>query len=172
MPTPSPACPQPGDLLLYRGSGRWYQTLITHYTHGPFVHVECCVSPTQSVGALTSGIALHDIPDGYTLIPAGAALRAGDAYRVARALRWLARQQHDAYGWDAILAEVPEALLPRWLGSRTPFLVMPHTFDCSELALRFLMRAGFDAIPDDLYDCPERCSPNDIARMFGIPLTA
>lgn len=172
--TPSqPLQPQAGDVLLFRTSGRWYERLICRATDGDVVHAELVVDPEHSVGALITGVELHAIPQGrdVVLVPTGARLRAANAPRLLRALLWLEKRTGCRYGWLSIVADGFKAVLPRWLGSRTPFLVSPRAYDCSQLATDFLIHAGAE-LPDELMDCPSRVSPNDLARAFGVPTSA
>lgn len=157
--------PQPGDLLLYASAGRWYERLITCFTGGPWVHIECCTTASESVGALTKGITRHAIPGGFTCIPTGALI---DAAHLSEALAYLDRKAGRCrYGWLSILADVPRALLPRVFGSRTPFLIAPRQFDCSQLAVDFCCHAGILGLPDEFYDSAATQSPNDVARHFS-----
>lgn len=88
--------------------------------------------------------------------------------RIAHGLAWLGRMVGARYGWLDIAADVARALLPRRLGSRTPFLVAPSRFDCSDVTCRYLLLAGYEWLPDAAVSAPSWQSPNDIARMLGV----
>ena len=180
----TPRLPEPGDIILYPAQpGSWTDALIARGTGGPYVHcgvVETVETPSDLPGvvalttieALTRGVTRCQVsytPGGshraYRIIPTAMAL---DMERAAWALGWLARQVGARYGWLDIAADGLRALLPRALGSRTPFLVAPSTMDCSELVTRWLLVAGYEWPSDAAIAAPERQSPNDLARMLNV----
>src|SRR5579859_1830335 len=85
--------PAAGDLIFFRGTGRWYERLIQARTSGPFVHVEVVRSAGESVGAIARrGVERHPLPSGGVV---AATARACDPVRLRRALAWLDAQVGD-----------------------------------------------------------------------------
>lgn len=163
--TPSGA----GDLIFVRPApDDWIGELVARATDGPYCHVRIRISAYEVVEALTSGIArttLASASDPADVAASGAHLQVN---RTAHALAWLLRCVGRQYGWYSIAADALGFLLPKTLGSRTPFLVAPHRFDCSELAVRYLTYAGYCWLPDEMTDTPETVSPNALARALGV----
>lgn len=147
-----------GDLLLYRGTGRWYERLIQLGTRGPYVHVEVDIGAGESVGALTGGVVRHRIPMGAVVAPT--AYRT-DPARLTGAVDWLVKQAGDQYGWFDIADDVVHAAIP-W----APWVSLGKTFDCSDLATKFLWMAGYPLPPAFLDGAT--VSPNDLARAVGL----
>lgn len=162
--------PQAGDLIFVRPSAADRSgQLIARATNGPYCHVRVRLSYAEVVEALDWRGVVRDAvgvePDRSDVAHIGLKI---ERARFIHARGWLLDQVGDGYsGWD-IAADVVKALLPKRLGSRTPFLVAPARFDCSELACRWLIHAGYEWLPDDLMDDPARCSPNDLARALGV----
>lgn len=164
---------RPGDLIFCRAlKGDWIGGLVARLTHGPYCHVRVVTASgpggVRVIEALPIGIVrtpLYLLPDPADVAPTGAHMA---TIGLAAGQRWLALQVGRGYGFADILDDIWQAILPRWLGSRTPFLVAPHTFDCSDLATRFLLHAGYYALPDAMVDDPTRVSPNDLARALGL----
>src|SRR5579884_4016377 len=162
---------RPGDLVLFEGDPRsLVDRAICAATHGPYSHVEVIVAgargeqPCMSIGALSGGVVKHPLPwrgRAHLAIPTGAAC---DPERLPDALAWLEAQVGDGYGWLDCVADGLRALLPARLGSRTPFLVAPHRFDCSHLAAVFLAAAGYP-LPPAMVESLGTVSPNDLWRM-------
>lgn len=137
-------------------------------TDGPFCHVRVRISAYEVIEALPTGITrnrLTTLPDPADMAMTGARLQVD---RAAHALTFLVAQVNDGYGFLDIAADVLKALLPRWLGSRSPFLVSPRQMDCSHLAAVYLLLAGYKWLPDDLVLDVARCSPNSLARALGV----
>lgn len=147
-----------GDLLLYEGTGRWYERLIQLGTHGPYVHAEIDIGGGESVGALLVGVQRHRIPSGAVVAPT--AYRT-DPARLAPALDWLYAQIGDRYGFFDIADDVVRAAIP-W----APWVSLGKTFDCSDLATKFLWMAGYPLPPAFLDGAT--VSPNDLARAVGL----
>jgi len=176
---------QPGDIILYPAQpGDFFDTLIVTVTNGPYSHCGVVerveVSPGDgalqitTIEALSRGVQRVTFPfypdtAASSRIPTYARIaQEMEPLRIAHGLAWLSRMVGDAYGWLDIAADVLAALLPRRLGSRTPFLVAPSAFDCSDLVTRFLLVAGYEWLPDETIAAPSRMSPNDIARIVGV----
>lgn len=108
-----------------------------------------------AVGALSSGVSRHPLvpPAATSTVPNLSSLDAG--------LSWLAEQvtQHDEYGWSNLVDALPILSLS---------LNDPHEYDCSHLAASFILHAGGVAWLGPFADCPERTSPNDLARLAGL----
>ena len=162
--------PQAGDLIFVRPApnDRAGQ-LIAEATDGLYCHVRVRLSHAEVVEALDWRGVVRDAvgvePDPSDVAHIGLKL---ERARFIKARGWLLDQVGDGYSeWD-IAADIVKALLPRRLGSRTPFLVAPAKMDCSELGCRFLIHAGYEWLPDELMDDPARCSPNDLARALGV----
>lgn len=158
---------QAGDLVFVRGTD-WSGRLIEEATGGPYSHVRVAISSSAVIEALPGGIVrsraltLVDVAD---VAPSGAHLQVD---RRAYALRWLKRQVGRQYGWLDIAADALGILLPRKIGSSTPFLVAPSAMDCADLAARFLLLAGYKWLPDEIVMAPEKASPNSLARALGV----
>lgn len=176
---------QPGDVILYPAQpGDAIDTLICEATHGPFSHTGVVerveVSPGDgalritTIEALSRGVTrvtfpLYPSDIGTARIPTYVRIAQHmEPLRIAHGLGWTGRQVGKRYGWLDIAADVVKAALPRRLGSRTPFLVSPSSFDCSALVAKYLLAAGYEWLPDEAIAAPERVSPNDIARMLGV----
>lgn len=153
---------QQGDLLLYAGGNVWYERIITTTTHGPYVHVECAISATESIGAVGRGIVRHTAPAPAVVIPTGVTLA---QHFITDGLNWLEQQVGDRYGWLDILADSVKAVLP---ATPTPFLIAPRAYDCSHLAAVFLAVGGYPKLPAQWYTLAPTVSPNDLARFFHV----
>lgn len=162
---------QAGDIVFVRPTiDDWTGALIAEATRGPYSHVRVAISSREVIEALPTGIARSlvgdmDQPHVVDVATTGSHLQVD---RRAHALAWLIRQKGDPYNWFAIGADTLGIILPQRLGSRTPFLVAPSRYDCSELAARFLTHAGYKWLPDAMADYPTRVSPNDLARALGV----
>jgi hypothetical protein len=159
-----------GDLIFIRPTpDDWAGQIIARETHGPYCHVRVRITQDSVIEALGSrGVVrsyLIGEPDAADTARCGGGL---EVDRLAHALTWLEAQIGDGYDWLAIADDALGVILPRGLGARTPFLVAPSRLDCSSLAAKFLIRAGYEWLPDAVLDAPERCSPNDLARALGV----
>lgn len=166
----TPLPPRAGDLIFVRPTAEdWVGQIVARETGGPFCHVRVCLSGDQVIEALASGVTrsflLPPLPDPADCAQTGAQL---DADGLLHGRAWLLAQMRDEYGWLEIAADTLGILLPPALGSRTPFLVRPRAYDCASLAVRFLIHSGYRWLPDDLLDCPEKASPNSLARALGV----
>ncbi len=159
----------PGDLIFVRQND-WSGQLIAQETRGPYSHVQIVVSATAVIEALPRGITRTSLTSDTLPAPADVAPtgRRLAVDRRAHALGWLASQVGQGYGWLDLLGDVVGILLPPQLGGRTPLLVAPSRYDCSDLATRFLVLAGHKWLPDALAMDPARVSPNDLARATGV----
>ncbi len=163
-PVSPDAPPAAGDVLFYAGTS-WQDGLIQWATWGPFSHCEVALSATESVGALsTAGVVRHPLPPPASVARVGATLA---PERRDAMLHWLEGRVGTPYSTADIVADAVRALLPRWLGARTPFLVTPARYDCSELVALALLVAGV-ALPPPLVEDVHRCSPNDLAHALGV----
>lgn len=159
-----------GDLIFVRPqpSDRAGQ-IIAEATGGPYSHVQVATSCAFVVEAIERGVVRSYIQIPPPPADVASIGRGLDGVRLAHARTWaLAQVDKTRYsGWD-IAADVLLTFLPKRLGSRTPFLVAPSTLDCSELACRFLMWAGYMWLPDALAMAPQTSSPNALARAVGV----
>jgi hypothetical protein len=187
-PPPEPRI-QPGDIILYPAQpSDWTDALIASATSNGnpdacYVHCgvveQVEVSPGDgalqitTIEALTRGVSRVTFPLYADVTPERVptfARIAGDMepLRIAHGLAWLSRQVGARYGWADIAADALKALLPHTLGARTPFLIAPSAFDCSDLCTRYLLTAGYEWLPDEAIAAPERQSPNDLARLLNV----
>ena len=158
-----------GDILFYTSRGSFFDRLIVWGTHGPFVHCEIDLGDGTSIGALSHGVTRHVVRSPAAVASVGEQLAARRSMRLQVALVWLEKQVGRRYGWWDIVADAFKTILPTCLGSRTPFLVMPSEYDCSELAAVFLAIAGAN-LPSAVITDLQRTSPNDLARALGVTL--
>jgi hypothetical protein len=162
----------PGDLIFFSCHGPLLRQLPEHLvcwaTHGPYPHVGIVRSPTESIEALAyAGVVRHPLPSGYAAVAYTSQRLSEKGLGIG--LAWLDRKvaARSPYSPLDLVMDGVRAFLPRaWSG--TPFLVAPGRFDCSELATRFLLIAGFDGLPDALLEEPSLASPNDLARALGL----
>lgn len=168
---------QTGDFIFVRPApDDWIGQAVARATDGPYCHVRVAISSMEVVEALGRGVcrtALASAPDVADVVPLARALGGKTSrgtwmsQRQRAAMDWLVAQVGDAYsGWD-IVADTLQLLLPRALGSRTPFLVAPSAYDCSHLAATFAAGCGVALPLDTLADLP-RVSPNGLARILGV----
>ena len=158
-----------GDLIFVRptGPGDWMGSLVARATDGPYCHVQIRISHFEVIEALGRGICrdtLASEPDPADVARVGGSL---PLERMATAMNWLLNQVNDRYGVFDIVADALQLALPKALGSRTPFLVAPSSYDCSHLAATFISGTGYPLPLDLIADLP-RVSPNALARALGV----
>lgn len=158
-----------GDLIFVRpaGPGDWMGRLVARETDGPYSHVQIRISHFEVIEALAGGIVrstLAQEPDPADVAKTGGTL---PLERLATAMQWLLEQVGDHYSLLDIAADALQLALPKALGSRTPFLVAPSSYDCSHLAGTFVVSAGYPLPPAMIADLP-RLSPNALARALGV----
>lgn len=159
-----------GDIIFVRPAANdRVGQLIAEATGGLYSHCQVVISSTQVVEAVERGVV-----ESWIQVPPPAADvasigRSLEGPRLAHARGW-ALDQVDQTQYSAldIVADVLLTFLPRRLGARTPFLVAPSTLDCSELACRFLVWAGYMWLPPELAMQPQTSSPNALARALGV----
>lgn len=158
-----------GDLIFIRPQPHdTAGQLIAEATGGPYCHCQVAISSTSVVEALSRGVVESFIQVPPAPSDVASIGRGLDGVRLAHARSWLLAQVGHQYGWLDIAADVLGALLPKRLGSRTPFLVLPSHMDCSCLAARFLAHAGYLPLPDAMFDYPDTVTPNGLARATGV----
>jgi hypothetical protein len=171
QPTIQPlAAPSAGDLIFVKpGPGDWVGGLVARGTHGPYCHVRVAISEYEVIEALPRGVA-RVAYDAAEIDPADVAHTGATLapLRQAHALATLARQVGQGYGWLDDLYDALGVLTPRALRSRTPFLIAPSRFNCSDLATLFLIEAGYQWLPDAMTLNPRAVSPNDLARALSL----
>lgn len=160
----------PGDVIFVPPTtGDEAGQLVALKTHGPFCHVQIAYTQNFVLEALThSGVTLNArVPLPSERVAAvGATL---DTARLTHALRWgYGLVGHTGYSWYDIAVDILNIALPRGVGSRTPFLIAPSQYDCSDFVTRMLALAGYMWLPDELFMNPSRVSPNDLARALGV----
>jgi uncharacterized protein YycO len=151
---------QPGDILLYSDQHDIVADIIQRATHGKCNHAAIVVDASHCVEALAQGIRKDGIATPYAIGRTSGHLNHLDA-----GLAWLTAQVGDGYGWLDIAEDGYKVFDPDTAIGAT---CMPHSYDCSHLALAFLLRAGFQVPPSfaALVQDPATCSPNDLYRMF------
>lgn len=163
--TPPTAAPVPGDLVFFAADARSLaDRAVAWRTRSLFVHVEVCVAPGESVGALSSGgVVRHALPAAPPVTAWARTSARCLPERLPAALAWLAAQVrgHDRYGWLSVTDDALSLLLPRG-----PFAFLRRRFDCAQLCAVFLACAGV-ALPPDLLAAPQLVTPGDLARVFA-----
>lgn len=148
-----------GDLILYRSDGSLFDRTIVWATHGPFTHVEIDLGDGTSVGAQDNGIAIHRYIVGRGAVEVSPKASKAD---IEAGLRWTLMQVGKKYGWADIFSNGLKIL-------GIPFDISePGTYDCSDLATRYLIAANAAAPLGALANNPGLVSPNDLARAFGV----
>ncbi len=154
-----------GDIILFASVGSWTDRIIEWGTRGKFVHVEIDLGGGLSIGEHTAGLLIHKTPTqpGIVLVP----LKNSPASEIEAGLKWAtdfaARPlEKREYGWLDIAADALKIIgLPHVPG-------IPSQMDCSDFVYQYLNRVG--AVPKaGRGRDPATVSPNDLARMFGIP---
>jgi hypothetical protein len=152
--------PQPGDLLFYTTSHQdWTDKLISWRTKSPWVHCEVVVEDGLAIGALHTGVERHPIVPGGTLVQTSTSCP-----RLPDALHYLESLIGKPYGWEDIANFVISLLLPHG-----PFLSSDRYFDCSALAVNFLVWAGYP-LPFQMVSAPEAVSPGELAAALDVPV--
>jgi hypothetical protein len=145
-----------GDLLFYRPKD-FIGHLIAKGTNGPFCHVAVDQGDGTNIAADWSGIRVYidSRPATATHLPYFADIPAGFA--------WLEQQVGRKYGFLDVLDIGARLLL------HTSFYVaQPNSYDCSDLATRYLIACGLADWLGPLAQEPHLVSPNDLARRFHL----
>lgn len=159
-----------GDLIFVRPQPHdTAGQLIAEATGGPFCHVQVAISSTSVVEAIERGVVESFIQIAPPAADVASIGRGLEGARLAHARGWALDQVDKTQysGWD-IAIDALLTLLPKRLGSRTPFLVAPSTLDCAELCVRFCVLAGFMWLPNAMAMTPQTSSPNALARALGV----
>jgi len=128
-----------GDILFYSSyPNDIYDTLISDWTNSPLVHVAVAVSSTEKVEALINGVIISPISSRH-VAKVWSYMNTGhspltDSFNYA--LNWLHLQVGNPYGFG----DVAEAILYKLEHGLT--VEIGDHFDCSALALEFLLKAG------------------------------
>lgn len=146
-----------GDMLFFTGGSKISDRLIMWRTHGQFVHVEIDMGDGTSIGALTRGVTRHSTPANPLLIQTSRYLMTS---LLPRGVDYLDRMLNRQYGWVDIVDNVLSLVMPNG-----PFLISSNAVDCSQLAVNFLIIAGYP-VPLATIMHAELVSPNDIARFL------
>ncbi|MGZ6321803.1 MAG: hypothetical protein ACXWQR_21180 [Ktedonobacterales bacterium] len=159
---------QPGDLLFYRSTNRWYERLIVAATsngnpRADFVHVAIVETERTIIEARWQGVTRSPLPDLSNPHIVGYRLPIASPDTLTAALHGAQGQ----VGWKYGVMDIFDQLL-RLL--RCPFYIgRRHSIDCSDLAACFAAQAVDDG---QLYawvlDSRQEISPNDLARYFGL----
>lgn len=159
-----------GDLVFYRAKkGDFADWLISHFTNGPFVHVEIDLGDGQFIGEHGAGIEVHpqDIIDPTLFVTPKSTLgedgiRQGMDFVVRVANEDMKDPHSHRYGWFDIVSDVLKIM-----GSKI-ILRKEGRWDCSHFAALYLIAAHADKPLGITAKTPETISPNDLARDFGI----
>lgn len=159
-----------GDFVLYEAKpGDFGDWLISHFTKGPYVHVEIDLGGGQFVGEHGAGITVHPIdhtiPSDF-ISPASSKGPAG----IEAGMQWvekvIAESRNDpkthTYGWRDIAADAFKLF-----GQRV-ILQKKGSWDCSHFVALYLMVAGAAGPLGSMTREPETISPNDLARAFKV----
>jgi len=154
----------PGDLVLYKSRGRWYERVIAFATKGPYVHVGIVFGANYVLAATAHGIAYDVLPlpvaqKFCTIVPLQLLVT---QEQEAQGMAWAREQKGREYGWLDIVYQALKFLAPN---NPLRFYIEGH-YDCSDFATRYLQHAGV-ALPD-AYSDPYANSPNDLARYFQL----
>lgn len=158
-----------GNIIFVRpGDQDWEGQLVARMTHGPYCHVRIQIRDGEVIEAVAGyGVVESNLGNPDPADVADIAITLEYARR-EHAFKWLQNQLGRGYSYLDIAADALKLILPKWLGSETPFLVRPSRYDCSSLATLFLLAAGYQWLPDELVSDPFRASPNDLARALGV----
>lgn len=155
---------QPGDILFYAAvKGSLEDSIISHWTDSPFVHVAIATTNGFKIEALSGGVVATLIDDR----PIAALWSYQDHAQpvvqanLQQALTWLSGQLHLPYGWSDIF----NAFLHKW--EQGLFIDEEDHFDCSALACEFLLKAGGIAALEDVTDA-HIITPALLARRLGV----
>jgi hypothetical protein len=153
---------QPGTLVFYPSSGRWYERVIERVTHGPYVHVAVAVDTQHVIAAELWGIKYELLPpDASSLVTHSLTPASKDA--ASGALSWLNAQLNKRYG---VVDIFDQAL--RLIGSPY-YLGRENSLDCSDLAACFAALYTNDPrLMSQVLDHRQLISPNDLARYYGV----
>ena len=153
-----------GDLILFASQGSFSDRIIEWGTHGKFVHVEIDIGGGLSIGEHVAGLLIHKTPTqpGIVFVSVKAPKENIDhGMSWANGLAKLPQEKRE-YGWTDIMADALKIVGAGHLPG------VPGHWDCSDFAYRYLIEVG--AVPDRGRGLdPATVSPNDLARMFGIP---
>ena len=156
-----------GDIILFASVGKWTDKVIVwaDKDHGKFVHVEIDLGGSKSIGEHTAGLLIHNTPTQPGIV--FVSLKHIPSSEIEHGLLWATQfaarpLERREYGWLDIAADALKIVgLPHVPG-------IPSQMDCSDFVYQYLNRVG--AVPKaDRGRDPATISPNDIARMFGIP---
>lgn len=154
---------QPGSLLLYKSSGKWYEKIIMLVTAGPYVHVAICLPNEQVIAATPHGIQVSTITQEMLALCDSVDLTSYTSKAdIGAGLVWAIQQKGKEYSWVDIFYQ---ALKFVWPNNTLRFGVAGE-FDCSDFACRYAEQAGV-VFPDGWND-PYSMTPNDIGRVFGL----
>jgi uncharacterized protein YycO len=159
----------PGDLFFYKKmtqSSNIVNTIvdnsITSLTQSPYVHVAIAISAAQKIEATFAGVSLSAItagrPDFIWSYRDHASVVDS---RLISALQWLTRQVGQPYGYGDII----EAVLYK-LQHGLNIEYADH-FDCSALAVEFLLKAGGVAEMIDVTNA-HQYTPGSLATLLHI----
>lgn len=159
-----------GDIVFYKAKkGDFADWLISHFTNGPFVHVEIDLGDGMFIGEHGGGIEVHgqDIfePDAF-ITPkvkvASADLNVGMNFVTRVANEDMKDPKSHRYGWLDIASDVLKII-----GAKT-ILRREGQWDCSHFVTLYLIAAHAEGPLGVQAKNPETVSPNDLARAFGL----
>lgn len=159
-----------GNIVLFKKSTSFIDTVISTATKGPYVHCAIVVDATgKTIEATTHGIGYNTIPADktkYTMISLLAPPFTMDQSvwekRIQFGVQWACSYVGQTYGWMDIIDQAVNFLFP---GNSIQLVDRQH-YDCSDFVTRYLMVLGYP-LPASMQE-PYAVSPNDIARYFSI----
>lgn len=158
-----------GDFVLYEAKpGNFVDWLISHFTNGPYVHVEIDLGSGLFVGEHGSGVTVHKMD--HTIKADFVTPVSVETGGIEAGMQWVARviqeqQKNPAshrYGWLDIAVDVA-----RVFGARLAFQ-KSGAWDCSHFVALYLQVAYAAGPLGKLIASPETISPNDLARAYKV----
>lgn len=159
-----------GDFVLYKAKpGAFIDWLISHFTRGPYIHVEIDLGDGNFVGEHGSGITVHprdnDIPANFVTPKSKEGQKGIDTGMqwVEAVIEKVKKAPKDyKYGWLDIVADATKIL-----GAKITFR-KSNAWDCSHFVTLYLQVADADWPLGNLTQNPDTVSPNDLARAYGV----
>lgn len=145
-----------GDLLFYQPHD-FIGNLIAKGTNGPYCHVAIDVGDGHNIAADWSGVRVYPNDRSARTVKLPYFARVDDGFA------WLLQQVGRKYGFLDVL-DIGARLLLHF----SFYVAQPNSYDCSDLATRYLIAAGLADWLGPLAQEPHLVSPNELARRFHI----
>ena len=146
-----------GDVLFFTPTGAFGRLIVAGSQPGRFSHCAIDCGDGTVIEAQLGGIhrnPVHRTPAAIYRLPDNAFATLG--------LAWLDKQVGRRYGVLDILDQVLRLL-------HCPvYLALPFSFDCSDLAARYLLECGCGPELGPLIGALHLVSPNSLARQLGV----